>query len=615
MIGMSLPFKTFPPLILAGLLFFSCSNIKNEKPPNILWITSEDNSPFIGAFGDTLATTPNIDQLAERGMIYEHAYATTPVCAPARFTIITGTYANTMGTENMRSTFPVPDFVRFFPAYLQEAGYHTTNNAKKDYNTVDQPEVWHESSNEAHYSEREEGQPFFHVRNLTVSHESSLHPPIDSLHHIPSEMVVPPYHPDTDVVRRDRAKYYDQVMEMDRMVGEVLQELEESGEAENTIVFYYSDHGGVLPRSKRYMFESGLRVPLVVYVPPKYSHLVPDDATDRMVSFVDLAPTVLSLAGIKPPDWMQGTPFLGEYTGEPREVIHAYRGRMDERYDLARAVRDTSFLYVRNYMTNRIYGQHLSYLWRSRTMQEWDRLYQAGELNEIQSRFFQNKPAEELYHVSSDSHNIRNLAGEPQFRETLNRFRELNRNWMVENRDLGFIQEDRISSLTGDKSLWDVVRELQLPIEEILDAADFGLNQHSVDPDMLEEFLLHSDATVRYWAVMQLAQYPDLTSDYEPLLSDLSVDSSPSVRIITAEVLYQSGDKASAFQLISEALQHSDYRVRLQALNTLQAVRPDNLPAELKIIVQNIYDETFDGSFGSDYYLNRASEYLLSSLD
>jgi arylsulfatase A-like enzyme len=613
---MRITLRLFPAfLICVGFLLVSCSENEPEDPPNILWITSEDNSPFIGAYGDTLATTPNIDRLADRGMVYEHAYATTPVCAPARFTIITGTYANSMGTENMRSTFRVPDFIRFFPAYLQDVGYHTTNNSKKDYNTVDQPEVWNESSSEAHYSDRDEGQPFFHVRNLTVSHESSLHPPIDTLHHDPEKMLVPPYHPDTDVVRRDRAKYYDQVMEMDRQLGQVLQELEESGEAENTIVFYYSDHGGVLPRSKRYMFESGLRVPLVVYVPSKYEHLVPGSATDRMVSFVDLAPTVLSIAGIEPPDWMQGTAFLGKYSGEPREMIYAYRARMDERYDLARAVRDTSFLYVRNYMTNRIYGQHVSYLWRSRTMQEWDRLYQAGELNETQSRFFQNKPAEELYHVKDDPHNVRNLVNEAEHRETLQRLRQINRDWILENRDLGFIQEYRISNLSGQKSLWETAREEEIPIQDILNAADFDLLQQGEASKPLQTLLEHPDATVRYWAVMQMAQNEQHAKKNRQSLTELEKDESPSVRLITAEAYYQLGEQERANEIILEGLEHADYRVQLLALNVLQAQNPHNLPGSLKQKIEEIYEMTIDGNSGSDYYLNRASEYLLSNLD
>lgn len=613
---MKITLRLFPLiLICTSLLLASCNGNKSEPPPNILWITSEDNSPFIGAYGDTLATTPNIDRLAGQGMVYEHAYATTPVCAPARFTIITGTYANTMGTENMRSTFRVPDFVRFFPAYLQNAGYHTTNNSKKDYNTLDQPEVWNESSREAHYSDRDEGQPFFHVRNLTVSHESSLHPPIDTLHHDPGKMSVPPYHPNTETVRRDWAKYYDQVMEMDRQLGQVLQELEESGEAENTIVFYYSDHGGVLPRSKRYMFESGLRVPMIVYVPPKYEHLVPENPTDRMVSFVDLAPTVLSIAGIEPPDWMHGTPFLGRFTGEPREMIHAYRARMDERYDLVRAVRDTSFLYVRNYMTNRVYGQHVSYLWRSRTMQEWDRLYQAGELNAMQSRFFQNKPMEELYHVKDDPHNVMNLAGEAEYSETLQRYRQINRDWILANRDLGFIQEHRISNLSDQKSLWEIAREEEIPIQDILNAADYNLYPQDRTSKAFKSLLEHPDETVRYWAVMQMAQNVQLVQENRQNLTLLEEDESPTVRLITAEAYYQLGDKERANALIYEGLDHSDYRVQLLALNVLQAQNPDNLPGSLKQKIKEVYEVTTDGNLGSDYYLNRASEYLLSTLD
>jgi arylsulfatase A-like enzyme len=267
--------------------------------PNILWITSEDNGPFLGAYGDSRADTPNLDRLAERGTVYENAFATTPVCAPSRFTLITGLYANAAGTEHMRSSYPIPETIRFFPEYLREVGYHTTNNRKKDYNTVDRPQAWVESSETASYRTRNPGQPFFHVRNFTVTHESSLHDPIDTLTHDPEAMRIPPYHPPTEAIKTDWAHYYDQVTKLDAMVGEVLDDLEAAGEAENTVVFYFSDHGGVLGRSKRFMFESGLHVPLIVYVPPKYRDLAPDVArTDRLVSFVDFPKTVLSLAGI-----------------------------------------------------------------------------------------------------------------------------------------------------------------------------------------------------------------------------------------------------------------------------------------------------------------------------
>ncbi|MDZ7691103.1 MAG: sulfatase [Balneolaceae bacterium] len=459
------------------LLLTACEENGTETQeldkPNILWITSEDNSPYLGAYGDSLAVTPNLDKLADQGIVYENAFATTPVCAPSRFTLITGLYANVMGTENMRSTFPIPEKIQFFPEFLREAGYHTTNNVKKDYNTVDQPEAWVESSDSATYKTREPGQPFFHVRNFTTTHESRLHDPIDTLMHDPQEMSLPPYHPETSEIRTDWAHYYDQMTKMDVQVGEISDELEASGEAENTIIFYYSDHGGVLPRSKRFMFESGLHVPLIVYFPPKYQHLAPENTerNDRLVSFVDFAPTVLSLAGIEPPEYMHGKPFLGEYADQPREYVHNYRGRMDERFDLVRSVRDKEFLYVRNYMPHRIYGQHLTYLWRAPSMASWHNEFLNSNLNETQRRFFETKPAEELYRIDQDPHNVRNLAGNPEYEDVLSRMRQEHEQWIQEQNDLGFIPEETIDSLRGDQSLYGAVREQQIPLDDIRETA------------------------------------------------------------------------------------------------------------------------------------------------
>ena len=239
------------------LLFIVLPEIhaQQKDKPNILWIVSEDNSPFLGCYGDKFATTPNLDKFAKQGIQYNNAFATAPVCAPSRFTLITGMYPPSMGTEHMRSTYPVPDDVKFFPRYFREAGYYTTNNAKKDYNTTDQPEAWDESSAKATYKNRKPGQPFFAVFNLNVSHESSIHTsvPTNKLKHDPEKVTLPPYHPTTPEMKHDWAQYYDKIEDMDRQVGALLKELEAEGQAQNTIVFYYSDNGGILGRSKRFL--------------------------------------------------------------------------------------------------------------------------------------------------------------------------------------------------------------------------------------------------------------------------------------------------------------------------------------------------------------------------
>jgi len=604
-------------IILSGFTLLGCADQKpeTEELPNILWITSEDNSPFMGAYGDDYADTPNLDRLADAGIVYENAYATTPVCAPSRFTLITGTYANRMGTENMRSRVPIPENIRFYPSFLKEIGYHTTNNVKKDYNTIDQPEVWDESSTEAHYRNRAEGQPFFHIRNLTTTHESRLHDPIDTLIHDPAEAPVPPYHPDTETVRRDWAHYYDQMTLMDEQVGEILQELEESGEAENTIIFYYGDHGGALPGAKRFMNQRGLRVPLIIYFPPKFDHLKPDeDRTERLVSFVDFPATLLSLAGIEPPEFMDGKPFLGEYETEPRDYLHMYRGRMDERYDLTRAVRDKELLYVRNYMPQRIYGQYLWYLWRAPTMQVWEEEYLAGNLNAIQRQFFEPKPAEELYLISEDPWSVNNLADDPAYASDLNRLRRANSDWVRGIRDLGFIPEGISDEIRGEQPLYDAVREKNTPMNDIIETAELASLQPENHLDELAARLDHSDPSVRFWAAMGFAISGNAASEYASSLLSKRDDPSGVVQAAVAEALLVAGETTESLNIIEKTLNHPDGHVKLRALNLVETLDDDLITEEIKRTIRRFSEEFENQEAAAAGYIFRASERLVDKL-
>ena len=386
--------------IFSVVLLLACAFLAKAQTvdkPNILWIVSEDNSPFIGAYGDKFATTPNIDKLATEGVLYTNAFATAPVCAPSRSTLITGMYPPSIGTENMRSEYAIPSFIKFYPKYLREAGYYTSNNVKKDYNvSEDQENAWDESSNKATYANRKPGQPFFAIFNTTISHESSIHNsiPTAELRHKPSEVTLPPYHPDTPEMRHDWAQYYDKVEDMDTYVGKVLADLEKSGEAENTIVFYYSDHGGVFGPQQAFHVRVGVAHSDGHSFSQKYAHLAPGNPgtkTDRIVTFLDFAPTLLSLAGVDIPNYMQGKAFLGKQTATPREYAQAFRGRMDERIDLVRGLRDKKYRYIRNYMPHKIYGQYIEYLWKAPSMGSWEAAYKAGTLNAVQRKILGNK--------------------------------------------------------------------------------------------------------------------------------------------------------------------------------------------------------------------------------
>ncbi len=396
--------------------------------PNILWITSEDNGPQLGCYGDEFADTPNIDSLAARGMKYQHCWSNAPVCAPARTTIISGIFPTSLGAQHMRSQVKLPEMVQLYPQIFRELGYYCTNNSKEDYNLETPVKVWDESSNKAHWRNRQPGQPFFAVFNYTISHESKLRTRPHNAIHEASKVTVPPYHPDTPEVRQDWAQYYDRLTEMDALVGKTLLELAEDGLDDSTIVFYYGDHGSGMPRGKRWLYQSGLHVPLIVHVPERYQSLVDGQyasgsTSERLVSFVDLMPTVLSLAGMRPPSYLQGQAFLGKFATEDPQYIYGFRDRMDERYDMSCAVRDEQYMYIRNFYPQRPQGSFLAYMFQTPTTQVWKDLFDAGKLNEAQAFFWKPKPSEELYDLQADPYQVNNLAAQPEHEQLLARMR------------------------------------------------------------------------------------------------------------------------------------------------------------------------------------------------
>lgn len=605
----------FSLISISAFILDGCKERIPEEPPNILWIVSEDNSPFLGCYGDSLADTPNLDKLASEGFRYTHAYANAPVCAPTRNTIITGVYANSNGNQHMRSNYPLSETVRMFPHFLRENGYYCTNNSKEDYNTIWGKDIWDESSNEAHYLNRKEGQPFFHVKNIGISHESSIHKsiPSDELQHQPSEMLLPPYHPDTKEMRHDWAQYYDKITEMDQAVGEILQQLENDGLAENTIVFYYSDHGGVLGRSKRFVYESGTHVPFIVRIPEKYMYLYPAEkpgsAVDRLISFVDLAPTMLSITGIPVPEYMQGNAFLGKQKSVDPKYAFMFRGRMDEWYDMSRAVRDKKYRYIKNYMPHRIYGQHVSYLWRAPSMQSWEDAWKNGKCNEIQSRFWETKPPEELYDTENDPWEVNNLASNSGYQDVLDRMRKANRDWMLRIRDTGFIPEAEMIRRSGGKPMYDYMRDNEVPLEAMIDAAETASEGKIENINKLTGYLKSKDSAVRYWGATGLLILDDQAADTKQDLLDVLDDEAPDVVITTAETLYDLGEKQPATEAFVKVLAYPEDKAKCHALNAIYyagANEPQIRDAiiELSSQKQYAYSQRVVGWLASQWSIN-----------
>lgn len=549
--------------------------------PNILWLTSEDNGPYLGCYGDTYATTPHLDQLAADGIRYSEAFATSPVCAPARFTLATGVYANSAGTEHMRSTNSIPENLRFLSSYLREAGYYCTNNVKEDYNVASKPaDAWDESSNSATYRNRAPGQPFFHVQNFTTSHESRLHRGTVPEWHNPAKAPLPPYHPDLPEVRETWAVYYDYITRMDAEIGEMLAQLERDGLAENTIVFYFSDHGGAVPGSKRFLFESGLHVPLIIRFPGIWRHLAPaspGSQTNRLVSFIDFPPTVLSLAGVTIPDHMQGRAFAGAFEAEPRTYAFAYRGRMDERDDRSRTVRDNRFRYTRNWMPFRPWGQHIEYLWRAPATAPWHRHFLAGKTTPAQSRFFAvPKPGEELYDCLVDPHNVHNLAYDPAHQATLSRMRGVLNDWIIYTRDAGLLPEAEMlrRSAEEDRPIYELVRSPAYPVHELLEAANLASHATPADVPQLLRLAAHPDPGVRSWAASAGISLNTDKTPVDAVLLQLLDDPSPNVSLAAAEALYLRGERERIVAALIRGLTHPDEMIRLHAINAVEMTDP-----------------------------------------
>ncbi len=563
------------------------------KLPNILWLTTEDIGPEIGCYGDTNATTPVIDALATRGVIYTNAFASAPVCAPARSTIITGMYAPSLGSHHMRSTGKFPVEFKYFPQSLAEKGYYCTNNSKTDYNLkYDVNQIWDESSPRAHWRNRKSpDQPFFAVFNFTGTHESAVNSeakhlrvikdvPVDLIKS-PNEISFPPYFPDTREVRELWARYYNNITALDFWVKAILDQLEEDGLSENTIVFFYGDHGSGVPRHKRWLYDSGLRVPLIVYAPDNYTHLVPVKpgvATDELVSFVDLAPTVLNLAGIEAPENMQGRAFLGENLTPERENIFAARDRMDERYDMQRAVRNKQYKYIRYYDPAKPFTQYMNTPEKGAIMVAIRESYRNGTLPSPGLKLMRScKPVEELFDVRSDPYELKNLADDERYEDVLRRMREAHKEWSAGIYDSGLIPETILRRWEEQYALpiYHVLRTMELPMKDIQEVALTN------DFKILENGLKHPNEAVRFWAAYNLGNNVENTGFHKglPQLGELLQDQVPIVRLAAARAICKMSGPEGTMETITGELKNQDEWVRLYAALVLDGLGETSRPA------------------------------------
>ncbi|NOX53031.1 MAG: sulfatase-like hydrolase/transferase [Planctomycetes bacterium] len=522
------------------------------EKPNFVWIVSEDNSKhYLRLFDPAGAPAPNIEALAQNGLVFEHAFSNAPVCSTARTTLATCLYGPRIGTQYHRKFQPAslaPGW-RMFPYYLRQAGYYTTNNAKKDYNAVEGNGVWDASSKRATWRHRPSPDtPFFHMHSYAASHESSLHftkEQIDfaSLQTDPQTVQIAPYHPDTPLFRYTYARYHDRMRKVDQFVGKIVRQLKEDGLLEDTFVFYFGDHGGVLPRSKGYLYETGLHVPLVVRIPKKWQHLVGIPRGTRVegfVSFIDFGATVLHLAGVPVPKHFDGRPFLGPGVSlediNRRNQTYGYADRFDEKYDLCRSLRVGRFKYIRNYQAFYPDSLQNNYRYRMLAYQQWRQMYRDGKLNAVQRQFFEPKPVEALFDIESDPYEVRNLAADPAYATVLQQMRQRMQHWVKNLPDLSFFPECELVK----RGLDDPVRFGRAHADQIarlVDVADLSLRPFAKAKADLEAAMQSSDRWERYWAWIACSCFGRRARDLVPAARKALDDTEPLVRVRAAEFL------------------------------------------------------------------------------
>ena len=552
-----------PPLLVCTLHQAVHAQVK----PNILWITSEDNGiSWVSCYGGTNSHTPAIDQLAKEGFRYTHCFDNAAVCAPTRSCWITGMYAISNGTQPMRSRNLIPHkTIKYYPDLLKEAGYHTSNPGKTDYNIGgrNDKDCWDYKGGKEKYGwrMRNPGQPFFAVVNIGDSHESRAHGDVSNPGADPAKMKLFSYHPDLPVIRHNYAKYAAAVENMDRKVQDTLNVLKQDGLYEDTIIIYNSDHGGVMPRSKRFLYASGVHCPLIVYIPKKLKHLYPAEkpgmTVDRIVSFVDMPKTWLSLAGAEIPDTFQGTVFLGEGTEAAPDFHLSFRERADERLDNVRMIRDERYAYHKNYMPYAPAGQHLAYLWKAPATPAWEQYHRDGKTNAITGRFFRPRVSEEFYDNQNDFDNVHNLVNAEQHQQKIAELKKELRKRQLALFDSGLLPEKMRErrAAANQLTIYEMVRDERLyPLETYLDAADLALARDKGNVTTFVKWMTDEDEGLRWWAVVGLHLLENDAMPAASVLEGALQDEAHEVRMMAAWTLVNLGKAEQGLACLNELL-------------------------------------------------------------
>lgn len=568
--------------------FFSCGSDPQEnsisKRPNIIWLVAEDISPALGCYGDTLALTPNIDRLATEGVRFDKAYATAPICAPSRSCLASGLYATSMGTQHLRSETPFSSRLKTLPEYMSEAGYFTSNRNKSDYNFDHEGRWEHWSGSLAPWRKRQDDKPFYSFINVGPSHEGSVNNQEryeESIEEIPTEQRIkpeqinlPPYYPDTKDTREVWAHYYNVLQLLDANVGRVIDSLESDGLLEETIIFFFGDHGFGMPRYKRWLYHTGIHVPLIIRVPEKYQDMIPYQAgtsTDQLVSFVDFPATALNMAGAQIPETMEGQAFMGPELPAKRKYIFAARDRADDMFEMSRAAFDGRYLYIRHYMP------HLPYIQSGFINSDKKHAYRAlrnarkaGLNNTEQEKLWQAKPFEELYDLVQDPKEINNRASDESLAAKKLELKQELHQWMIEHKDLGLLTEAEYMMRSEGTSPYDYARQNDnYKVKEILAAAELvGV----ADEKELIEKVKSSDSGERYWAIMGIINLDKPGKQSLSTLNSLLEDPSPSVQIQAAEALLRNEPSEKALNVLQKWVKDERPWLALQAARAIQLI-------------------------------------------
>lgn len=595
-LGVSSRTPSVLPIILVLLIFMSWNKIQaqnNSDKPNIVWLVTEDNSKhYLRLYDEGGRVMENVENLAKYGIVFNHAFSNAPVCSVARSTLISGCYAPRTGVQFHRrmKKAPLPDGLEMFPTYLRKAGYYTTNNAKEDYNFIKPDGVWDESSRKATYKNRKEGQPFFHVQNFGITHEGQLHFSEEQMkqktpHTTVAKMKPFPYHPNTSTYRYTNALYHDLHQKADEAIGIFLKQLEADDLIDNTIIFFYGDHGGVLPRSKGYIYESGVHVPLVVYIPEKWKDLAPikiGTRTDAFVQFIDFAPTVLSLAGVDIPAQMDGKPFLGKGVTSTdlsqRNTAFSYADRFDEKYDLVRAIRKGKFKYIRNYQPFNIDALYNFYRYKMLAFKEWESLYKSGQLNEIQQQFFKARTPEALYNIENDPHEVNNLANDIAHQTILKELRITLQEQVKSMPDLSFYPEPYFL----EKGLANPIQfgqQHKAEITTLIEVADLSLLPYQKAKKGIKKALKSDNPWQRYWGLIACSSFGNQANKFYKKAQQISRKEKESlVKMRAIEFLalnQQPIDKQLIINLLKTAKSKTEANLLLNSVALIKSMQPD----------------------------------------